>query len=53
VQLGPLKLGDMGQGRVRPLTSREVHDLYAAVGLGASDTDPLDETDGYIDSGDT
>jgi pseudouridine synthase len=40
VQLGPLKLGDMGQGRVRPLTSREVHDLYAAVGLGGSDTSP-------------
>jgi 23S rRNA pseudouridine2605 synthase len=53
VQLGPLTLGDMGQGRVRPLTTREVHDLYAAVGLGASDTDPLDETDGYTDSGDT
>ena len=38
VQLGPLKLGDMGQGRVRPLTTREVHDLYAAVGLGGPDT---------------
>lgn len=37
VQLGPIALGDMGQGRVRPLTSREVHDLYAAVRLGAPD----------------
>jgi 23S rRNA pseudouridine2605 synthase len=34
VQLGPLALGDMGQGRIRPLTSREVHDLYRAVALG-------------------
>lgn len=33
VQLGPLALGDIGQGRVRPLTTREVHDLYAAVKL--------------------
>jgi pseudouridine synthase len=35
VQIGPLALGDMGQGRVRPLTPREVQDLYAAVKLGA------------------
>jgi pseudouridine synthase len=41
VQMGPLALGDMGQGRVRPLTTREVHDLYAAVRLG----DPDDESD--------
>jgi pseudouridine synthase len=69
VQLGPLKLGDMGQGRVRPLTSREVHDLYAAVGLGASDTSeglgpapspsanerdaPERVTDAHTNSGDT
>ncbi|MBW3604852.1 MAG: rRNA pseudouridine synthase [Actinobacteria bacterium] len=39
VQLGPLALGDMGQGRVRPLTSREVHELYEAVKLGDPDTD--------------
>lgn len=37
VQLGPLTLGNMGQGRVRPLTSREVRGLYAAVGLGADE----------------
>ena len=35
VQVGPLALGDIGQGRVRPLTAREVQDLYAAVKLGA------------------
>lgn len=51
VQLGPLALGDMGQGRVRPLTSREVHELYEAVKLGDPDTDapeppaPGDEDD--------
>jgi 23S rRNA pseudouridine2605 synthase len=39
VTLGPLSLGDMGQGRVRPLTGREVADLYAAVRLGDADTD--------------
>lgn len=38
VQVGPLALGDIGQGRVRPLTSREVHDLYAAVKLDDRDT---------------
>jgi 23S rRNA pseudouridine2605 synthase len=54
VQLGPLKLGDMGQGRVRPLTTTEVHDLYAAVDLGESDTDPLDAvTDARTNNGDT
>ena len=37
VQMGPLRLGDIGQGRVRPLTDREVRDLYAAVRLGESD----------------
>jgi len=41
VQMGPLALGDMGQGRVRPLTTKEVHDLYAAVRLG----DPDDESE--------
>ena len=40
VQIGPLALGDMGQGRVRPLTSREVHDLYAAVRLGDPGAEP-------------
>jgi pseudouridine synthase len=54
VQIGPLALGDMGQGRVRPLTSREVHDLYDAVELGdTADTDagaaPPDEDDGGKD----
>lgn len=39
VKVGPLALGDMGQGRVRPLTSREVHDLYAAVKLGDAASD--------------
>ncbi len=39
VQLGPLALGDIGQGRVRPLTSREVRELYRAVKLGDVDTD--------------
>ena len=37
VQVGPVRLGDMGQGRVRPLTDREVQDLYAAVRLGESE----------------
>lgn len=40
VQLGPVALGDMGQGKVRPLTSAEVHALYAAVNLGAPDETP-------------
>jgi len=40
VQLGPVKLGDIGQGRVRPLTDREVRDLYAAVRLGADEDGP-------------
>ena len=39
VQLGPVKLGDMGQGRVRPLTDHELRELYAAVRLGAGDED--------------
>lgn len=42
VALGPLTLGDMGQGRVRPLTSAEVHALYALVGLGSVDHDDAD-----------
>lgn len=50
VKLGPLALGDMGQGRVRPLTSREVHDLYAAVKLGDPDADhPVASTAGDED----
>lgn len=44
VQMGPLALGDMGQGRVRPLTSKEVHDLYAAVRLGDPDDESEDDT---------
>jgi pseudouridine synthase len=39
IKLGPLALGDMGQGRVRPLTGREIRDLYAAVRLGDPDDD--------------
>lgn len=35
VKIGPLALGDIGQGRFRPLTGAEVRALYAAVGLGA------------------
>jgi len=34
VKVGPLALGDIGQGKVRPLTGAEVRDLYGAVGLG-------------------
>jgi 23S rRNA pseudouridine2605 synthase len=39
VKIGPLSLGDIGQGRFRPLTGAEVRGLYAAVGLGASPAD--------------
>jgi 23S rRNA pseudouridine2605 synthase len=49
VKLGPLSLGDMGQGRVRPLTGREVAELYAAVRLGDADTD--DAPDDHEDHG--
>jgi 23S rRNA pseudouridine2605 synthase len=53
VQVGPLTLGDMGQGRVRPLTSKEVQNLYAAVSLGAPYPDRLDaETDELNESDD-
>jgi 23S rRNA pseudouridine2605 synthase len=45
VQLGPVTLGDMGQGRVRPLTDREVRDLYAAVRLGEPDQGPASADD--------
>lgn len=37
VQIGPLALGDIRPGRFRPLTGKEVRDLYRAVDLGASD----------------
>jgi len=40
VKVGPLSLGDIGQGRFRPLTGAEVRALYAAVGLGASPDAP-------------
>lgn len=33
VQLGPVELGTIAQGKFRPLTSKEVGALYAAVGL--------------------
>jgi 23S rRNA pseudouridine2605 synthase len=35
VALGPLTLGDIGPGKLRPLTSSEVAALYRIVGLGA------------------
>jgi len=35
VKIGPLALGDIGSGKLRPLTGAEVSALYAAVGLGA------------------
>lgn len=38
VALGPLSLGELGSGKVRPLTSAEVAALYRAVGL--SDPQP-------------
>ena len=31
--LGPLRLGQLEEGRVRPLTSRELEALYAVVGM--------------------
>ncbi len=34
VKIGPLPLGDLGQGKFRPLTGAEVRDLYSAVGMG-------------------
>jgi 23S rRNA pseudouridine2605 synthase len=53
VQVGPLTLGDIGQGRIRPLTSKEVRNLYTAVSLGASYADRLDaESDEYNESDD-
>jgi len=38
VKLGPLALGDISPGRFRRLTSAEVRQLYAAVGLGDPET---------------
>ena len=38
VRMGPLRLGEIGGGKLRPLTSREVSDLYRAVDLGAAPT---------------
>jgi 23S rRNA pseudouridine2605 synthase len=49
VQMGPVKLGDMGQGRVRPLTDREVRDLYAAVRLGGGERADPPTVDGHED----
>lgn len=37
VKLGPLALGDLSPGKVRPLRGDEVRKLYAAVGMGASE----------------
>lgn len=36
VRVGPVELGDIAQGKFRPLTSKEVGALYAAVGLDAT-----------------
>jgi pseudouridine synthase len=33
VKIGPLSLGDLGSGKFRPLTTAELRQLYAAVGL--------------------
>lgn len=33
-RVGPIRLGDINPGKVRPLNSKEVRQLYAAVGLG-------------------
>lgn len=33
VRVGPVELGDIAQGKFRPLTTKEVGGLYAAVGL--------------------
>lgn len=40
VKIGPLPLGDLGQGKFRPLTGAEVRALSAAVGLGAPGASP-------------
>lgn len=34
-QVGPIRLGDIGPGKVRPLNGKEVRELYTAVGMGA------------------
>ena len=36
VRIGPIYLGDIGPGKVRPLNGKEVRELYAAVGLDAA-----------------
>ncbi|AXV06574.1 Ribosomal large subunit pseudouridine synthase B [Euzebya pacifica] len=41
VRIGPIYLGDIGPGKVRPLNGKEVRELYAAVGLDAA---PNEET---------
>ena len=38
-RIGPIHLGDIGQGKVRPLNGKEVRELYAAVGLDANPTE--------------
>jgi len=40
VKVGPLGLGDIGPGKVRPLTGAEVRALYTAVGLGGPSGGP-------------
>ncbi len=34
-KVGPIRLGDIGPGKVRPLNGKEIRELYAAVGMGA------------------
>lgn len=49
VKIGPLPLGDIKPGNARPLTGKEVRDLYRAVGLGAPDADGDGHGDGSAD----
>lgn len=45
VRMGPVDLGDIAQGKFRPLTSKEIGQLYAAVGLDDGDTGASDGLD--------
>jgi 23S rRNA pseudouridine2605 synthase len=38
VKIGPLPLGDLGQGKFRRLTGAEVRELYRSVGLGGPES---------------
>ena len=35
-QIGPVRLGDMGQGKMRKLNSQELGALYTQIGMGAN-----------------